>query len=1746
MKKILAVLLAVCMVFGIMPMTVFAAGDEHIISTTEDWEAFAACVASGENVSDTWKLGADIDVSVNVTTTEYASMTIGTEAHPFEGTFDGQGHTLTVDIHDTYYRDEQTNPGAAPFRFISGAKIKNLTVTGYVVGPGHSAGLVSYNQSGSSLIENCMVYTDVEQDTGANQRIGGVLGHNMTSTVTMKNVAYGGTLINSIYTHNIAGGFVGWTDRSTINLENCVFSGECTGNVEAFSPLILQNPSIDSILHDGVNASFDRVYYTLEGSDKFAEKTVGYYFIDDSACRFVFKGLPDNGIYEYITGPDGMDYHIPCTVEGVQPNYKENSNFNFTVKSFNGEVLSQQYYTAELKKDGNIVPVIGSEGDYTFTIKGKNGYSGTFKQDIKVYDGVPYISEDGSEKSVSLYYPVTPDLDHWSYNSLTNRGWYVVFGDVTIKNRIEVNGDINLILCDGATLNAEQGIGVNNSSSLTIRVQSARDGVINATGQNTVSDEPGIGGGGNITINGGIINAESKRGAAIGGGNAGKITINDGDVTARSNGGGPGIGDCESVTINDGTVTAYGNFGSAGIGGGWASGAGNITINDGIINAYGGDESGTGIGGGRAGSGGSITINGGFIRAYGGEPEDIPNARRIDIGTDKNDAAITLNYTDESADTMSVTANVYAGKIALKKSFYDRETLTRFASTKNLDNSAIGGKTIIPAARVCTISFRSGLGSGAMPKVLKIKGDEYTLPKNTFTSPSELRPFTAWIVDTVDDEPVLMQPGDKITLTDNVRITAKYLSEYAALQTMIDNAENGATITLDQDYISDRDEDTAFIIPEGKNLTIDLAGYTIDRNLAAGEAKSDGNVFIVNGTLTIKDTSSEGTGKVSGGNSTDAGGAFRVLSGGVLNIEGGTISGNRSTNGGAIYNIGTVNISGGSIKDNTAQNSGGGIFNNDAGTLNLTGGNITNNSAAENYHGGGIHTSGTINVSGNPVVKDNTRGGEENNIGLFEDDVINVTGALSDSAYIGVNKSRGNSSESELGVITSGLDGNGTAWVFKGDGEEQHVLPYEGEASVYPSDTYYITIAPYEHGTVTVDSLYAKQGARIGFKSTADKGCRERSFKVTDEEGRDVNVSFGTEKNWVYMPDSNITVKVVFEPYYSISVDKNTPYGTINLEWVWAYKGQKVPLSATPNKNCRFVEWLVKDADGNSVDTSGGLIMPESSITVSAVFEPVDNPEGPVSYVDADGNDMTPVTAYTKIGPNTRIDTTGWYVVKDNVGVGRQIISGDVNLILCDDVTLTVNKGIFILDGGSLTIWTQKGGTGGFRVENITIDSSPAIDGPGNVTLTVNGGTIYAEGNKAGDRFDDPAGGPGIFVKNLVINAGSVTAVGSRYAAGIGGGYQQGGANVTINGGYVKATGGSHGAGIGGGDGGHGGTITINGGTVDAVSSNGSAGIGGGYGGSGGNITINGGNVLAAGYNNGAGIGGGYLGSGGNIAINGGNVRASSNYNTGHQPSYGIGAGSGSSEANITLSWTNETDSIYTNSYGGTIRLLKQFVDENENYYGAETEFKDGKSELYGTDINGKTLLPLTTEIPNEGGNDQGKDISKWTVKGLKSTTYTGKAIKPKVEVVSGNGEKATVKVQYKNNKNVGTAKVIITGTGDYSGKITKAFKITKAKNPITVKAVTKTVKLSKIKAAKQTVKPIKVTEAQGNVTYKLTSIPKTLGKLVKINSKGVITISKWGKAKKGAYKFKVKITAKGNKNYKNRTIVKLVKVKIK
>ena len=213
----------------------------------------------------------------------------------------------------------------------------------------------------------------------------------------------------------------------------------------------------------------------------------------------------------------------------------------------------------------------------------------------------------------------------------------------------------------------------------------------------------------------------------------------------------------------------------------------------------------------------------------------------------------------------------------------------------------------------------------------------------------------------------------------------------------------------------------------------------------------------------------------------------------------------------------------------------------------------------------------------------------------------------------------------------------------------------------------------------------------------------------------------------------------------------------------------------------------------------------------------------PVTFINAAGASIT--TNCVEL--NTEITTWDeeWYVATGtlNYGTGGIKVQGDVNLVLADSATLTVQgaydkAGVRVSSGNSLTIYGQNEGTG---VLNATGNNNGAgIGGEKNEncgTVTINGGTIIAAG---GSGYVYGAGIGGGYYGNggtVIINGGTVTATGAHYGAGIGGGYDGDGGTVTINGGNVTASSSYSGAGIGGGNDGNGGTVLINGGTVTAT-----------------------------------------------------------------------------------------------------------------------------------------------------------------------------------------------------------------------------------------------------------------------------------------------------------------------------------------
>ncbi len=265
-------------------------------------------------------------------------------------------------------------------------------------------------------------------------------------------------------------------------------------------------------------------------------------------------------------------------------------------------------------------------------------------------------------------------------------------------------------------------------------------------------------------------------------------------------------------------------------------------------------------------------------------------------------------------------------------------------------------------------------------------------------------------------------------------------------------------------------------------------------------------------------------------------------------------------------------------------------------------------------------------------------------------------------------------------------------------------------------------------------------------------------------------------------------------------------------------------------------------------------------------------------YVDENGisrklnDNTTEITEGLTAWDNTN---GGWYIVKSDVTLGNVTVSGDVQLILADGCTLTVNGNI---QGGSLTIYGQNGGTGKLFVSSITINGG--IVEVYSIT-SGNGGTGGSPDGSYGNGSNGGKGGE-ITINGGIVEADSITSGnGGEGGYGYSGGGKGGnGGSITITGGMVKVSniksgkGGNGGSAdepnqdVSGGSGGKGGNITINGGIVEADSITSGIGGTGGYGytrggngGNGGNIIINGGIVEVGSITSGSGGSGGSWGS---------------------------------------------------------------------------------------------------------------------------------------------------------------------------------------------------------------------------------------------------------------------------------------------
>ncbi len=266
-------------------------------------------------------------------------------------------------------------------------------------------------------------------------------------------------------------------------------------------------------------------------------------------------------------------------------------------------------------------------------------------------------------------------------------------------------------------------------------------------------------------------------------------------------------------------------------------------------------------------------------------------------------------------------------------------------------------------------------------------------------------------------------------------------------------ATGGGTVKLLQDVTAVKGSfgtgagfNGAIKVPGNVEITLDLAGNTIDRGLKDGTPREYGVIWVY-GTLNLNDSSNNNQGLITGGNSPLYGGGILIAANGTLNMSGGRISGNK------------------------AGQNGGGVFIDINGKFKMTGGTITGNSAASN--GGGVfvrsneYVKNKFAVSGEPVIENNTgKDGVVSNVYLnnFEGssnqvDVhpINIDGELNENAHIGVSAANAPNPGLNIVYINDGvISGNDNA--FFSDNEQYDITKTDNRFVLHVK-----TAAPHKH-----------------------------------------------------------------------------------------------------------------------------------------------------------------------------------------------------------------------------------------------------------------------------------------------------------------------------------------------------------------------------------------------------------------------------------------------------------------------------------------------------------------------------------------------------------------------------------------------------------------------------------------------------------------------------------------------------------
>ena len=221
-----------------------------LIKDANEWKLFCKLVNGGRK-----NLNARLEADVNLGD---ESAMVGTEEHKYAGTFDGQGHTLTVHVVGV-------GQGTAPFHRTNGATIKNLTIAGTVTAPAsadnyYTAGLVGFSQN--TTLRNCIVKAAIHLGKTGDQYSGGLVGHILSSNTTIEDCTFIGSITGDNGDVSNIAGLVAWGDAGTTTISTSYVNATYT-KVSGLNPILrLHTGTISHVYYSekskGINPDYNK------------------------------------------------------------------------------------------------------------------------------------------------------------------------------------------------------------------------------------------------------------------------------------------------------------------------------------------------------------------------------------------------------------------------------------------------------------------------------------------------------------------------------------------------------------------------------------------------------------------------------------------------------------------------------------------------------------------------------------------------------------------------------------------------------------------------------------------------------------------------------------------------------------------------------------------------------------------------------------------------------------------------------------------------------------------------------------------------------------------------------------------------------------------------------------------------------------------------------------------------------------------------------------------------------------------------------------------------------------------------------------------------------------------------------------------------------------------------------------------------------------------------------------------------